>query len=299
MKALNSLITLFDRQNTKSIYLSIFRVYISFHIMKKVLLSLPYFNFIYGSNSFAISQSTDYYGLLNLDFFREHNYIFAYILLVLSIMMMFGIGKNLTTIFLFFGVEILQRMNPYFLNGGDNLLKFVLLYLSICNCYSYFCFKNKDVQANSIDNFLTNLGSYSIIVHLCLIYFVSAIHKIHSDVWFNGIATYYTLSIERFSGTDLNKYLTQNGYFVLISTYFTLFWELTFPFFVFRKNLKLLFLLGGIILHLSIYIFMMIHDFQILFISIYGLFYNDTELLILKSKIKSYFTKTNYEKNSL
>ena len=298
MKVLNSILNLLDKQNSKSVYLSIFRVYISFHVMKKILFSLPYFNLIYGENSFAVSKSVDFYGLLQLDFFREYNFTLAYILLILSIMMMFGIGKNITIIFLFLGLEILQRMNPYFLNGGDNLLKFVMLYLCLCNCYGYFCFKNRAIKAGSIDNYLTNIGCYSIIIHLCLIYFISALHKIHSDVWFNGIATYYTLSIERFSGTDLNQYLTQNGYFVLISTYFTLFWELTFSFFVFKKDFKLFYIIGGIILHMFIYIFMMIHDFQILFISIYGFFYSDNELLYFKSKIKTYFIKIKYEKNS-
>jgi hypothetical protein len=292
MQFINKVNYLLNKENTKTVYLSIFRIYIALHIIKKLLFYLPYLNLIYGKDSFVVSRSEDVYGFLNLDFFRDHNFLLVYSVLVLSILFLFGIGKHLTCIFLYILVEILQRMNYYPLNGGDNLLKFVLLYLCFCNCYSYFCIKNKD-EVSPLSNFMTNLGVFSIVFHLCIIYFVSAIHKIHSDVWFNGVASYYALSIERFSGTSINSVLTKNGMFVTITTYLTLAFELSFPFLVFNKNFKHIVLISGILLHISIYIFMMIHDFQILYISIYGLFYNNSDFFKLNNYIKS---KTYYAK---
>lgn len=290
MKLIRDLYVLLNRKNENSIYLSIFRVYISIHIIKKILFYLPNLNLIYGLNSFVVAKSTDLYGVIDLNFFREHHYLSVYIILILAIMFLFGIGKNITCFALYISVEILQRMNEYPLNGGDNLLKFILLYLIFCDCYNFFCFNNKK-KSTDFSNFLTNITCYSIVIHLCLIYFISAIHKIHSNVWFNGIATYYTLSLDRFSGTELNSYLVKNGLFVTFTTYATIIWELLFPFLVFNSYFKKTILISGVILHSSIYIFMMIHDFQILYISIYGLFLSDNDYLKFKNFIINKYEK--------
>lgn len=265
-----------ETKTDKTIYLSVFRIYIAIHIIKKMIFALPILDLIYGKQNFIILSSTDLFGILNLNFFREHIFIIVFSILILSILFLFGIGKNLTVFFLYILIEIIQRLNPYHLNGGDNLLKFILLYLCFIDCYSYFCINNSK-RNNNINNVITNLGILSIQFHLCLIYFLTGLHKTHADVWFNGIATYYTLSLERFQGTNLNSILAKNGWFVTLTTYFTVFWELTFSFFIFNKTYRIFAITGGLIVHLFIYIFMMIHDFQILYIMIYGIFYSDSD----------------------
>ncbi|MCS3530806.1 hypothetical protein [Chryseobacterium sp. JUb7] len=111
-----------------------------------------------------------------------------------------------------------------------------------------------------------------------MIYLVSALFKFNAKVWFSGVATYYTLQIERFKGTELNNVLANNGIFVTFSTYITLLWELVFPFLVWHKTGKYVVFAIGIAIHLGIYIFMMIHDFEILFMMCYGFFITDEEL---------------------
>ncbi len=64
--------------------------------------------------------------------------------------------------------------------------------------YNYFSIKPKVYKNSEITKFnvfLFNIGGYSICLHLCLAYFISAIHKIHADVCINGNATYYNLSL--------------------------------------------------------------------------------------------------------
>ena len=41
----------------------------------------------------------------------------------------------------------------------------------------------------------------------------------------------------------------------------------------------------GVLLNLGIFFFMMIHEFQILFIMVYGFFFTDTEMISFKDKI--------------
>jgi len=109
-----------------------------------------------------------------------------------------------------------------------------------------------------------------------------------------GVANYYILNLDRFKGTSSSKYISKNYIFVTLSTYVTMFWELSFPYLIWTKKLKITLIAIGVLLHLAIYIFFMIHDFEILFIATYILFFTDRELLQFKSFI---INKTKKWKN--
>jgi len=213
------------------------------------------------------------------------------VIMALSFLFALGIGKNITCIMLSISVDLVQRLNVYVLNGGGNFLKFTLLYLCFVN--SYHCFTlNKNVKtASSISNYFSNVGVLCIKIHLCLIYFISAIFKINSNVWFKGVANYYILNLDRFKGTIINETISKNYIFVTLSTYLTMFWELSFPYLVWIKKLKIPFIIIGTLIHLGIYIFFMIHDFEILFIFTYILFFKDRELLQFKLSVTNKIKK--------
>ncbi|QKX04835.1 hypothetical protein HN014_07870 [Aquimarina sp. TRL1] len=221
---------------------------------------------------------------------RDHFEIFNGIYIILIVLYFFGVGKNLTALFLCMFYEVIQNFTWITLNGGDNLLKFVLLYMVFINSYEYFSINKQQFKSQSVtrfSHFLSNLGGYSICVHLCLVYFVSAMHKIHADVWFNGIATYQTLSLERFGGdTSINKWLAKNGILVTLSTYGTILVELFYPVLVWFKETKVLFIVSAIGLHLSIAVLMMLYDFQLLFIALQGMFISNKFWVSQLEKLK-------------
>lgn len=272
-------------RDTYYISLSIYRVYLAFHIFKKYLFYFFEKELVYGVNSFYDFHPDPIFAYLNIKtdiFYQNINFILTTVL-ILCVLYGFGIGKNLTCVFLFFTVEILQRLNGIVLNGGDNLLKFILLYMCFANSFKFLTLAQSNQSIIKEHNLLTKLSLLSIKIHLCLVYFISAIFKINTKMWFAGIANYYILNLERFMGTKYNTILSQSTFFVTLSTYFTLFWELSFPFLVWFKKVKLPFLILGVLLHLGIYVFMMIHDFEILFIATYILFFNDKELKKIKN----------------
>lgn len=276
-------------QSNHYIYLSVFRILISIHILKKYLQIFLNKDLI-TDNTFLLGAPKDpllqLLGIQQSTIFQNINIIISVILL-LSILFAFGIFRYATPLLLFLSIEIIQRAYPFILNGGDNLLKFILLYMIFTDCYRYFTLNNsKEQEKDSISYFLNQISVLSIKIHLSLIYFVSALFKINAKVWFSGVATYYTLQIERFKGTEMNSSLARNGIFVTLSTYITLLWELLFPFLVWHKRGKYIVFAFGIAIHLGIYIFMMIHDFEILFMMCYGFFITDEEL----RKIRHYTT---------
>jgi hypothetical protein len=113
----------------------------------------------------------------------------------------------------------------------------------------------------------------------------------NSKVWFSGVATYYTLNLERFAGTSFNKIIVQNGFFVTIATYVTVLWETFFPALIWNKKARIPLLALGVMMHMGIYFMMMIHDFEILFIATYGFFFTDKELRWAKNKVLVKFQK--------
>ena len=133
-------------------------------------------------------------------------------------------------------------------------------------------------------------------LQLCVAYFSSGIAKINDTFWWNGEATYYALSMERFVGTPLNKYIVQQKWIDYLTNYGTIIFELFFPILIWIKKIRKPLLITGVIFHMCIYIFMMIYGFEIIFILIYGLFLPNKMLVDFSQRIKYFFWKGEFVK---
>jgi len=274
-RKINQLIDFLSIENHFKVYSSFFRLFICFHLLKDIYYYWDYIPIIYANSSFYSSQPTYLLELLGLssNLVRNNINIFIPVYIFLIGMYAFGVGRYFTAVLLFLCFEIIQRLCHVILNGGDNLMKFCLLYMVLIDSYRYFSLtKARSIKFSSYRNFISNIGGYLICIHTCIVYFFSAAHKIHADVWFNGIATYYTFLLERFKGTGLNDHLGRNGFFVTVTTYATLLIEISYPFLVWFRQTKLPVIICAVLMHISIYVFMMIYDFQIVFIAVQGFF---------------------------
>lgn len=273
-------------------YLSFLRIFISLLIIKKLLYQWPYLTLLFSGSGF-VHWSPKIYGALSSAPFQENYRIIASIYLLLAVLMGLGVGGRLTTFSVFIATDLWQRMDGYFLNGGDNLLKFVLLYLSLCNCRSTWALpkwsRSPFTTPDDLDVILTRIGFTMLTLHFCLVYTVSALYKMHADVWFEGVAVYYTLNIERFMGTPINHLLSLSAPFVIGVTYITLLWELLLPILIWHRKWKWPIIALGVALHGGMYVFMMIHDFEILFIVLLGMFCSDTEWASLFARMRRIF----------
>jgi hypothetical protein len=126
---------------------------------------------------------------------REHYEFLIYVYLVVIICYAFGIGKHFMALILFILFAIIQRLTYQTLNGGDNLMFFVILYMIFADSYSNFTvtplYLSEPVK--KISSFFTFFSVMSITMHLCLVYFISAISKLNTEDWYNGVALYYVL----------------------------------------------------------------------------------------------------------
>ncbi len=286
-----------ENENKFSFYLSAFRIFICFHLIKKIFLYWESLSIFFDVNSFSVQTITRFELLgINPNFIQSNYDWFIFSFVILLIIYAFGIGKYFTAILLFFYLRIFQNFAGLVLNGGDNLLIFIVIYTAFSDNYQFFSINKleaKGVKQKYI-NFFSNLAGYSIMLHLSLVYFISAINKVHSDVWFSGIATYYTLGLERYK-SPINHLFINNGYFVTFTTYFTLLFELYFPILIWIKAIRPFIIVSGILLHLGIYIFMMIYDFQTVFIAVYGFFITNSEWLQIKKFLENQINKLTFK----
>ncbi len=289
MDLLKNTIAYLTKKNHFSTYLSLFRVFLSLHLIKKVYL-------LWGSQSILLSEGVffehkeifiDYFGI-DSSLILNNASIFLSIIVITAILLLFGIGRNLTLILVYFELKILQELTYPILNGGDNLMIFVVLYLIFSNCFEKYTLNKNSRDHSPMSNLISNVAVYSICIHLGYVYFISAVHKIHADVWFNGTAIYYILNLERY-GSPLAQYIRDNGFITTMGTYFTVLFELLFVFLVWNRRLRPFFLVSGVILHMGIYLFMMIYDFQIFFLSLYGFFIPEKTWKAVFSKMQGIF----------
>jgi hypothetical protein len=118
-----------------------------------------------------------------------------------------------------------------------------------------------------------NTTAFATFVHkvaMCLItwqaaniYLWAAFYKLGGDAWRNGTAMHFVLSIQRFEVYPaLSAALASNAVIVAVLTYFTLFFQMAFPFLVWFSRSKPIMVALGVSLHLGIAIIMGLYSFS-------------------------------------
>lgn len=283
MKKLNRFVIALTEENNYSFYLSFFRVFSCLLILKQVFFSWEFLPLLYTDAGYLEPMHksiSEFLIAFDASLVRDHIYTFFGVYILFLILLLFGVGKNFTALVVFLMYDITQKLCPQILNGGDNFLRFILLYLAFADSFTYCSISRYEgARFYKLRCLASNLAGISICMHLCLIYFISAIHKIHADVWFNGIATYYTFNLERFNGTPFNTSFASNAIFVVLTTYGTLLLELLYPILIWNKALKKYLVPSALLLHAGIGIFMMLYDFQLIFIFVQGFFFTNKQWL--------------------
>jgi hypothetical protein len=283
----NRVILKLQANNFKAAYLSILRVLMSLFLLKEILFKSLGWSLLYSNNSVLHFKTHSAFLVsgINVFWLKEH-YLFVlsfYILMLLFFL--FGIGKNIVACLCFLLLFLLQKINNVEVNGGDVLARFSMLCLCFCNSFQYLCYK-PNTSSTPFKNVVSNLAVLSIMIQLCVAYLLAFYHKINNSYWQNGTAMYYIFNTEAYMSFRFNKTLANQNWIVYISTYFTLVLEFLFPIFIWIKRFRKPLIIGGLLLHLGIYIFMMLYNLQFVFISIYGLFLSNNWWIAVIDKVE-------------
>ena len=115
-------------------------------------------------------------------------------------------------------------------------------------------------------------------IHFCIIYFASGSSKLLGGMWWNGTATYYTMANYEFAPLDMPLYRDMLAYlcrhrwaweiFMGGGTAFTLVMEIGFPFMVWNRRLRPFMIVGAVMLHVGIAVFMGLVGFGLTMLSL-------------------------------
>lgn len=287
-------IELLQKENYKSFYLAFLRVALCCWLLKELFINWDSLDLLYGTSAFveanAISHRNFIYEIFTLAKGHHGWFIFAYTFVIA--LNLLGVGKHISATVLFLFVCLLQRLNMSIINGGDILARMILFYLIFAGSYHHFVlFKEKEdnTELKKIRNLISNFAALSIMLQLCMAYFSAGIYKLIDPVWFRGEATYYVMSMERYTGTGWNRYIVHQRWFDYIANYATLLFELLFPLLVWKKKFRRPLLAAGLLFHAFIYVFLMIYGFEVVFVLTYGLFLSNRQCHNIFDKLASYF----------
>jgi len=114
---MKKLIAHLEREVPNSLYLAFFRVFLCFHLLKKVILLAPSGSLLYGADSFVRHEDGSFLGI-PLDVFRSHYDLLIPVYVFLIGLFLFGIGRNLTALILYVVFRLFQEMTGVVSNGG-------------------------------------------------------------------------------------------------------------------------------------------------------------------------------------
>lgn len=279
-------------QRNHTIGISIFRIIICFIIIKNICFYFPMADDLFGAN--GIFPYDLYIKLMKENNIGYLTYPFnipfasqAFLLLIILFagLYMLGYGGKLTGIALVLTTIILKFRNGFILDGSDNVIQVLLPFLVLIDNHTYFKHHNKNIPNNNLWwHKLQDIALLGFMIQVCYVYFFSALEKLQGQLWMNGTAIFYTMRVKEFMATKWNITLTKNLYFVVFTTYFTLIWELMFSFLIWFRKTKFWIILGGVILHFGIWIFMRIDNFSWVMIATYFVFITNKEYVIIKNR---------------
>lgn len=272
-----------------SIGLSIYRIIVSFLIVRNLLSYLNYTNLLFSDEGIIFKEEYEkifkHYGLNWVTPYLDYVGIegLIYLLIFLTILFGLGIGKWFVGILLFFFLVIFQLVNYKILDGSDNILLVTLPLLSLGNSYQ-FCTVNVISKPEQEPNLLNSLATKMFLFQISLVYFVTGIAKLKTQVWLNGSALTYILQLNEFNATRFNLTIARNVFTSAFLTYSTLIFELFFPLILVFKKLLFPWLLFGVIFHIGIFIFMRIDVFPWIMIATYFVFIDNSTYFALYKK---------------
>jgi hypothetical protein len=277
---------------------TIFRIIMGFLILKDFIIYFFNRQFLF-SNKGIISYETyldivEYYHLnwLYVDFNREINvFLFCALGILFSTTFILGIFTRISSIVLFFLLLIFKIRDIYLLDGADNVISVILPFFMFLDSYSFSVFYEEKTRPikNKFQPYLiitSNWFSTAMMLQICIIYFFASLHKLQGTVWVDGTALYYILNSDDFSASSLNAIITSSIILVKFFTWFSIAFQLSFPFLVLLKKTKYLVLLLGVLFHIGIFILMRIDNFSLIMLACYTIFLTDNEYLNILHKLK-------------
>mgnify|MGYP001609623291 CR=1 FL=1 len=211
---------------------------------------------------------------------------------VIALLYSVGLWPRLIGLLHWVMIWSLQERNPLLGDGGDNFMRIVLLFLVLANTGAHFSphagpGPPRPGFRREIRAVAHNAAVLIIIAQLAFLYMSTGLYKAMGELWQNGTALYYILRVRDFSWPGVAEYLYRNPFLVVLGTYGTVLFEVTFAPLLLNRWTRYIMILSGVAFHTAIALVMGLVTFGWSMLSIYPLLLTDNEYLRSKSWLAS------------
>jgi hypothetical protein len=174
----------------------------------------------------------------------------------------------------------LHNQNPFNINGGDNLLRLVPLYLSMSQCG----------ERLSVDRLIKRRWFPELLkesywpwalrllqIQIAIVYWQNSVAKLAGPQWVAGTAVYYATRLQELSGLPI-PFLFDNQIICALLTWMALTIEVCLWTLIWVKECRYWVLLAGVMLHVGIDLSINLPMFEWLFICSYVCFIEPQDL---------------------
>ncbi|MEM7454057.1 MAG: HTTM domain-containing protein [Planctomycetota bacterium] len=175
------------------------------------------------------------------------------------VMFMLGLFTRVTAVFSWLIVVSYANRATGALFGLDQINAFLVMYLMIGNCGGAYSLDNwlrkrKGRAGESplmTSDVLTNVATRLIQVHLCIVYLFAGTGKLQGSTWWNGEAIWGALASYEYQTMDMT-WLADYMWIVNLITLVSITWELFYPFLIWHRLTRPVFIALAVMIHLGI-----------------------------------------------
>ena len=182
----------------------------------------------------------------------------------------------------------LHERNPYLTNGGDNLVRILLVYMIFAQLDARWSLTAR-VRARREDgvrrperewlgNLVHNLALAACVAQLGVLYLSSGLYKAQGEMWQEGTAVYYITRVAEYSAwPEVTALLLRSPLVITLATYGSVLLQIAFVFCLANRRARHLVFVGLVGMHVGIGFLMGLPIFSAFMVAADVLLFTDAE----------------------
>lgn len=165
--------------------------------------------------------------------------------------------------------------NPGLMDGGDALASTATCFLLLTRCYSAFTVRRiRSEPVGVIASVCNNTGLLLLVTQVVVVYLMAGLYKVQGQLWQDGTALYYILSVPEFFLPGVTPFVLQSDWVLVIGAYATVLASVFFPVLVLFRQGRPLAVAVMLTFHLAIAVLMGLTSFALVMAAYDLLFVN-------------------------